>query len=148
MNYYYEQSEEKNESTKNKIFEIISRTKKKLSQEGRIKKFENIFKQKYTGPLSNDSFIEDPKTPSDFFRNALSGNYPKEAQKILEKISTLGDNEKTDHREGELFNYFIEKENFDAANQVIENMVPNEHNVKFNSKQGRINHLSNLLEEQ
>lgn len=146
MNHYYNNHENIPEA-KDKILEIISQTRKKLSQEGRIGKFEKVFKTKYEGPRSSDAFIEDPKTPSDYFRNALYTNDTKRAEELLVKIRALGENDKTDQREGELFNYYIEKENFDGANQVIENMEANEHNQKYNSREGRINHLSNLLEE-
>lgn len=41
--------------------------------------------------------------------------------------------------------FYIKKGDFDSANRVIENMTPNEHNEKYNSKQGRINELSDII---
>lgn len=148
MNHYFD-NRESIPDAEEKILEIIGQTRKKLSQEGRIGKYEKVFEKNYKWPRSTDAFIEDPKTPSDFFRNALYNNYPKEAIKILEAMRATGDSEeKIDHREGELLNCFIEQGNLDAANQVIEYMTPNDHNEKYQSKQGRINKLSSLMEKE
>jgi len=146
MNHYFD-NRETIPDAEEKILEIIGQTRKKLSQDGRIGKYEKVFVKKYEGPRSTDAFIEDPKTPSDFFRNALYNDYPEEAKKILEAMrANLDSEEKIDHRENELYDYFIKKGDLDAANQVIENMTLNAHNEKYKSKEGRINQLSELLE--
>ena len=148
MNHHYANAE-KDPTAKEKIFKIISETKKQLSQEGRIGKYEKTFKEKFTGPRSTDSFIEDAKTPSDFFRNALWGNNPEQAEIILNEMRANGDsNEKIDHRENELMEFYIKKGDVDSANRIIENMTPNEHNEKYNSKKGRINKLSGIVDDE
>lgn len=140
---------EKDPAQKEKILKIISETKKQLSQDGRIGKYEKTFKEKYTGPRSTDSFIEDAKTPSDFFRNALWGNNPEQAETILNEMRANSDsNEKIDHRENELMEFYIKKGDVDSANRIIENMTPNEHNEKYNSKKGRINKLSGIIDNE
>ena len=53
-----------------------------------------------------------------------------------------------DHRETDLFRKYRESKNSDCANQIIENMNENnEHSKKYDSKQGRINVLSNEIDE-
>lgn len=49
-----------------------------------------------------------------------------------------------DHREGELFNNYIELKNWLGAKRIIESMQDTSHNEKYNSKDGRIKHLEKM----
>ncbi len=55
--------------------------------------------------------------------------------------------DEADHKERFLFKAFRNIKDFDCANKVIESMEETEHARKNNSKQGRINVLSQEIEE-
>jgi hypothetical protein len=147
MNHHFDNAKNSPEEAQAAIQEIIGRTQKKQSQQGRISKYNQNFEKSYSGPLSEDGFIENPKSPSDFFNNAVETDNTAEAERILVEIRDLGDNKKTDHREKPLFDYYGENGEHDNAMTLIDSMVENDHNKKYNSKQGRLDHLNRLIEE-
>lgn len=133
---------------------IIEETVLYQSQQGRIKKYENVFGKKYTGLIVEDGLIED-KNPSvsDLIRNAIYEKDYIKAEKLLDDIrkKILDENddmpfakrcEMVDHREDELFNAYIKAKMWEEAQKVIDTMITNSHNQEYNSKEGRQNYLN------
>lgn len=128
--YWYERVGTDRENARAAILEIIGETFDKLSQEGRIAKFEKIFGEKYNGPRSENMKVENPKTLSDHFKNALYEKDYKRTEELLVEIREKETEEKIGHREHELIKAYGENGDFTAAQKVINTMILTENNKK------------------
>lgn len=152
MNYFFDKKDIEG------IKMIIAATENHLSQEGRIKKLKSVFPdEEYSGPIAEKTLVKIPKTESDFIKNEITKGDFEQAYVLIEKLRDLiqGTEDKStdewntqcaklDHRERELMNAFIENGDIKNARIVVETMIKTPHNIKYESKEGRLNKLKNL----
>ena len=105
-------------------------------------------------PKSDDLSAEEKEqleiTNVKSFRDATSMGNVSQAETWLNTVKNNPDkfpqynDECIDHRENELMNAYVANNDWDSANRIIESMTDSAHAQKYNSRDGRINWISDL----